>query len=194
MEKTDLGGMRFLVHGFLSPDECQSHIHASEALGYEEAAIQTRDGGQAMNKAIRNNDRILFDDPALAQRLLEQARPWLPDCLDNEWQLVGLNERFRFYRYTPEQYFKWHRDGAFQRSPSEISQLTLLIYLNDNYQGGATQLRDEADIRPETGMALVFPHRVMHQGSPITAGVKYVLRTDVMYRRIEAGATPTGGA
>ncbi|WP_165672757.1 prolyl hydroxylase family protein [Metapseudomonas otitidis] len=194
MEKTDLGGMRFLIHGFLSPDECQSHIHASEALGYEEAAIQTRDGGQAMNKAIRNNDRILFDDPALAQRLLERVRPWLPDCLDNEWQLVGLNERFRFYRYTPEQYFKWHRDGAFQRSPSEISQLTLLIYLNDNYQGGATQLRDEADIRPEAGMALVFPHRVMHQGSPITAGVKYVLRTDVMYRRIEAGATPTGGA
>lgn len=102
MEKTDLGGMRFLIHGFLSPDECQGHIHASEALGYEEAAIQTRDGGQAMNKAIRNNDRILFDDPALALRLLEQARPWLPDCLDNEWQLVGLNERFRFYRYTPE--------------------------------------------------------------------------------------------
>jgi hypothetical protein len=34
-------------------------------------------------------------------------------------------------------------------------------------------------------MALVFEHPVRHQGAPVTAGRKYVLRTDVMYRQNE---------
>ncbi|EQM68710.1 2OG-Fe(II) oxygenase [Pseudomonas tohonis] len=184
MEKTDFGIARFLIHGFLTREECQAHIRMSEAMGYEEAAIQMRDGAHEIHKNIRNNDRILFDDPALANQLLARARPWLPACLDNEWELVGLNERFRFYRYTPEQYFKWHRDGFYRRSQDEISQLTFLLYLNDDYEGGETQFRGEDSIRPEAGMLLVFPHPIMHQGAPITAGVKYVLRSDVMYRRL----------
>ena len=74
MEKTDLGVARFLIRGFLSREECQAHIRMSEAMGYE-AAIQMRDGGHEIHKNIRNNDRILFDDPALASQLLERARP-----------------------------------------------------------------------------------------------------------------------
>lgn len=31
-------------------------------------------------------------------------------------------------------------------------------------------------------MALLFEHRVLHQGAPLLEGVKYVMRTDVMYR------------
>lgn len=30
-------------------------------------------------------------------------------------------------------------------------------------------------------MALVFVHRHLHEGAPVIAGRKYVLRTDVMY-------------
>lgn len=32
-------------------------------------------------------------------------------------------------------------------------------------------------------MALLFQHPIMHRGDPVTKGRKYVLRTDVMYRR-----------
>ncbi|MDF3030995.1 MAG: putative iron-regulated protein [Moraxellaceae bacterium] len=39
-------------------------------------------------------------------------------------------------------------------------------------------------VRPAAGMVLVFPHSIMHQGTPVTSGVKYVLRTDVTYRRL----------
>jgi hypothetical protein len=31
-------------------------------------------------------------------------------------------------------------------------------------------------------MALVFVHRILHRGAPVTTGRKYVLRSDVMYR------------
>lgn len=54
------------------------------------------------------------------------------------------------------------------------------MYLNDDYAGGATQFAWET-IEPTAGSALVFPHRLRHQGAPLIAGTKYVLRTDVMY-------------
>ena len=41
----------------------------------------------------------------------------------------------------------------------------------------------EVSIEPRTGMALLFQHPIVHEGSEVTAGVKYVVRTDLMYRR-----------
>lgn len=59
----------------------------------------------------------------------------------------------------------------------------MLLYLNGDYEGGETEFREDL-IKPEAGMALVFPHLMMHQGAPLEAGSKYVLRTDVMYQRL----------
>jgi prolyl 4-hydroxylase len=42
---------------------------------------------------------------------------------------------------------------------------------------------DEISVEPRTGRALVFDHGIEHQGAPVVAGVKYVLRTDLMFRR-----------
>ena len=51
---------------------------------------------------------------------------------------VGLNERFRFYRYTEGEYFNWHGDGSFLRSDGERSLFTAMLYLNDGFEGGTT--------------------------------------------------------
>lgn len=40
-------------------------------------------------------------------------------------------------------------------------------------------------MRPETGKTLVFHHEVLREGAAVTQGVKYVMRTDVMYRPIQ---------
>jgi len=165
---------------FLSIEECASYIEMSERIGYEEAAIQTKEGPEII-KNIRNNDRVIFDDADLAGFLFERAKPALPEEV-GDWHLLGFNERFRFYRYTADQFFTWHKDGFYCRSHDEISHLSFLMYLNSGYEGGATEFKWDV-VKPETGMALFFPHLLMHQGSPVQSGVKYVLRTDVMYRR-----------
>jgi len=56
-----------------------------------------------------------------------------------------------------------------------------MIYLNDNYEGGETTFND-LTIRPQQGMALVFLHDLEHEGSVVRQGVKYVLRSDIMFR------------
>jgi predicted 2-oxoglutarate/Fe(II)-dependent dioxygenase YbiX len=178
MKVNRLGAGVFTIENFLAPSECAEFIAESEALGYEEAAIRTEDGDR-LYKDARNNDRIVFDKRELASSLYQRARPLLPAEIKG-WFLSGFNERFRFYRYEKQQQFVWHQDGTVRLSETEESLLTFMIYLNDEFEGGSTDFGWEA-VRPVQGMALAFPHRLRHQGSVVTGGVKYVLRTDVMY-------------
>jgi hypothetical protein len=105
-----------------------------------------------------------------------------------------LNERLRIYRYDVGQQFEWHRDGYFRRTVDEWSLFTFMIYLSDDFEGGATSFSvDEIGVAPDgtlritpiKGTALLFHHPVVHRGDPVTVGRKYVLRTDVMYARNE---------
>ena len=169
------------VSELLSIDECQDLIRHSEAGGYEPAPITTMRGFQ-MRPDVRSNTRVMYDDPALAARIWQRLRPHVPWAWPPPWIAVGLNERFRIYRYEPGQYFRWHLDGAFQRSPIERSEFTVLVYLNDDFEGGTTDFHDGPSVVPVAGTALIFAHAQLHQGAPPTRGRKYVLRTDIMYR------------
>ena len=169
------------ISGVLSAAECRAHINWSEDLGFGAAPITTP-AGFRMRPDIRNNTRVMVDDPARAEALWERLADHVPARL-GEWRAVGLNERLRLYRYDAGQYFRWHLDGAFQRSHREQSLLTLMVYLNDDFEGGDTEFEGGPSVRPRQGAALLFLHPVLHQGAPIRAGRKYVLRSDVMYRR-----------
>jgi predicted 2-oxoglutarate/Fe(II)-dependent dioxygenase YbiX len=178
-----LGAGVFTIPGFLTPEECASFISRSERIGYSEAAIRTDDGDR-LYKDARNNDRIIFDDSDLADTLFSRASASLPAELDG-WSLSGFNERFRFYRYDQSQQFTWHLDGTVRLSPNRESCLTFMIYLNDDFEGGSTDFGWET-VKPVQGMALGFPHRLRHQGAVVRSGVKYVLRTDVLYQQTPA--------
>ena len=69
------------------------------------------------------------------------------------------------------------------RNEHERSEITVLLYLSDGFVGGDTLFHD-LDLRvvPKTGTALLFEHRILHEGCAVLAGTKYVLRSDVMYR------------
>jgi 2OG-Fe(II) oxygenase superfamily len=87
-------------------------------------------------------------------------------------------------------------DGSVSRPDKEYaSELTFIMYLNDDFTGGATKFYSRKDllqgagampqlcVQPKRGMALVFFHRQLHEGAAVERGCKYVLRTDVMYGR-----------
>lgn len=182
MEYVEVRDDAFVIRNFYSPEECREAIEVAEGQGFDEAPITTFDG-PVMRKDIRDNTRVILDDPALAAQLWERLAPYVPSRI-GAWRPCGLNERFRFYRYEGGQRFEWHRDGSFERDEDERSWLTLLIYLNDCFEGGATTL-ENLDVVPVQGSALIFSHRVLHKGQPVTSGRKYVLRSDVMYRRVQ---------
>jgi hypothetical protein len=172
----------FVVHDFLSPAECDRLIVHSEQLGYTDAPISTM-AGFLMRKDVRDNLRVMVDDPELAAQWWDRAK----EVVVSEWfgwKAVGLNERFRFYRYDVGQRFAPHTDGYFERPNGDRSHFTFMVYLNGGFEGGATAFhQSQVQVVPEPGKALGFYHRLLHEGMPVVRGRKYVLRTDVMYRR-----------
>ncbi|KAL3426844.1 hypothetical protein PVAG01_00353 [Phlyctema vagabunda] len=78
--------------------------------------------------------------------------------------------------------------------------MTINIYLNnvDESHGGATRFLEPINpsteinsentvlskVQPLRGTAAIFHDNVLHDGEELTAGVKYLLRTDIMYSRV----------
>lgn len=170
------------VENFLTHKECEDLILFAEQLGFIEAEVGLPDGAKMM-KSLRNNERLEYDDEVLAARLWEKLERYCPQKLDR-WFAIGLNEHFRFYKYDPGQRFKRHIDGRYRRNEHEESRITFMIYLNDDYEGGETYF-EQTIIYPEMGQALCFIHELKHESLPLIKGTKYVLRSDVMYRKVE---------
>jgi hypothetical protein len=201
------GGRRrhaVLLHGVLSPAEAAAVVVETERRGYERALVNVGGGRQVHLPELRHSARCVVDSPEFADALAARLAAALPPVLLAEgggdaWDLVGLNERLRFLRYDPGEYFGLHADGPFERGPEagplagQRTFLTVLVYLNDGYDGCATTFyppdaRDVGDHRalpvpPATGSALVHDHRILHAAPRLVAGRKYVLRTDVLYER-----------
>jgi hypothetical protein len=105
----------FCVKNFLSTDDCEKWIAFSEKEGYEWAKVNMGFQQQVVNKSIRNNKRVIYDNKELALDLWQKIKPYVvletPNAI-----ACGLNERFRFYKYKPGQEFRPHRDGSFVRN------------------------------------------------------------------------------
>ena len=139
MERQHLGSGAFTLAGFFSPAECTRWIAASEALGYEDEAPISGPAGFEKRLDIRNNARVIADRPEWADEIWARLAPCVPAREGVE--ATGLNERFRFYRYDPGQRFNAHYDGYYQRPAGfERSLWTLLVYLNEDFEGGGTDL------------------------------------------------------
>jgi aminoglycoside phosphotransferase/adenylate kinase family enzyme len=205
----------YLVESLLSRAECEQFIAASEALGY--AAKKSKRSGPA----IRTNTRLLYEaHPDITRTLAERLRPAL-EAVDvspvGTWRLAEgsllLNARWRMNRYAEHEEFLPHFDSGHALGPDRRSLLSLILYLNDDFDGGETvffpggQTRDhmlpgdedarEVRVRPAAGTALVFHH--YGPCNPRHAGLapqprpraKYIIRTDIFYTRAPAPASAT---
>uniref|UniRef100_A0A0G4G6D6 Fe2OG dioxygenase domain-containing protein n=1 Tax=Chromera velia CCMP2878 TaxID=1169474 RepID=A0A0G4G6D6_9ALVE len=123
------------------------------------------------------------------------------------------------FRYVPGAVYRPHIDGAWPGSSiapesgaylydgfedGRWSRLTLLIYLNEDFWGGQTTFfapaadcegkMEARGCRPRKGCALVFPHgdaagALLHEGSPVLKGAKYVVRSEILFKPTPSGET-----
>jgi len=171
----------FSIPNFLSEPLCQQFIELTENIGYEAALIQVGNGKQRLVKSVRNNQRVMLLNEPMAESLWESLAPFVPSY-HGKCRAISLNEMLRFYKYDIGQSFKKHRDASYIRPNGEASFFTFLIYLNHDFDGGSTLFDNGVEVMPHTGSALIFEHQLRHQGSQVTKGTKYVLRSDIMYR------------
>ncbi|WP_020476026.1 2OG-Fe(II) oxygenase [Zavarzinella formosa] len=176
-----LGEAIAVIHEFLTAGECGLLIDRAEGAGFQLAGV----GGhqhESIATHIRNNDRATITDPELAAFLWERFAPFAPEQIRG-WKPFGLDPRMRFYRYDAGQRFAPHYDGSTIWEDGARSWLTFMVYLSGGTVGGETLFRPAGiAVVPEAGKALIFEHHILHEGSAVVGGRKYVVRSDVMCR------------
>ncbi|KAL2062081.1 hypothetical protein VTL71DRAFT_6347 [Oculimacula yallundae] len=201
--------------------------------GWKPALVNAGRNWEVLALDYRNSDRIIWDEGEIAKRIWKRilqgegmseyfqelkGKAYVPVVGGSaEWEgekrVVtdqGLNERMRFLKYGPGQFFKEHCDGQYESEDGlQESFFTCHLYLNDSVQalspssengnqndnddpsllrGGATTFHSikpgkRMDIDPLAGRVLVFQQRkLLHSGDEVLSGTKYTMRSDVMYR------------
>ncbi|WAS89623.1 prolyl hydroxylase family protein [Nannocystis punicea] len=169
------------VDDVLTASECVALIDHIESLGPVRAPV-TMLRAPVLRPVLRDNKRVILDDPELAALLFERARPAVPPRI-GPMTVLGLSERLHCYRYDPGERFAPHFDGACVRADDEYSLLTFMIYLNDDFTGGETHfLHLEQSVVPRTGLGVLFQHRLLHEARAVASGRKYVVRSDILYK------------
>ena len=193
----------FQLLNVLSNEECLRFREISESVGY------IPDAAVSLPRSVRHNDSLTWVvDKKLHDIIWSRCESFMQDEANifHGKKPLGLNQRFRFYKYSEGDYFSLHTDGAWPGSavenrrlisnayPDRFSKMTFLLFLSDAFSGGETSfLVDEKnsktiDVRTPIGGVLCFPHGMhplhsLHSSKEISRGVKYIIRSDVLYER-----------
>lgn len=89
-------------------------------------------------------------------------------------------EVFNFIRYREGQHFQYHHDHGF----SYNCTVSLVAYLNDDYEGGELHFSIQNILyTPQAGDLVIFPSNYMypHRAMPVKSGTKYSIVTMLDY-------------
>eukprot|EP00040_Diaphanoeca_grandis_P004917 m.30589 g.30589 ORF g.30589 m.30589 type:complete len:524 (+) comp16311_c1_seq2:130-1701(+) len=185
------------LEGIFTPDECVQLVQAAEAVGF---------GYTPYRKQYRGNLRLITMDASLADAVWCRIKHTMPQIVyqtdfkdkkkKTKWEVVGLNACWRISKYYPGDKFGKHVDAAYYENATSQSMFTVNAYMNGGFTNGATrfyQNRKSKDpvfsVIPKPGTACVFRQppsaAYEHDGEELGSGVKYLFRTDVMYRMIK---------
>lgn len=108
--------------------------------------------------------------------------------ITNDTNFLRPNNLIMAGYYQKEKSFGIHTDTGlyYNTELNQKSRWTLLIYLNDNFDGGETVFYDTntwnkvCEIKPKIGKALLFDIDLWHSGSPIVDGEKYWIGCEII--------------
>lgn len=192
-----------LIDNIFSVEECKKLVKFIDNLPLELTPPKKR------GEADRVNYRISIPSPSFASNLFTILSPHLPEfpypasvkrpTSTHRRRAHSLNSNIRLYKYTPSQHFGPHYDDSVADSYNGAkSEWTLLIYLTgieDGVKGGETVFytghggagaKEKGVVRAPLvrGSALLHRHGhecLLHEGSRVEVGEKYILRSDVMF-------------
>jgi prolyl 4-hydroxylase len=180
------------VPDFFTAAECAAVLDDVASAEWLLATVN-REQGRAVDARLRDNTVAILRDRSRSEDLFRRVRPHVPERMSAElggdgrvvMEATGVHLPLRVYRYEPGQHFGPHQDQSYFGPNGEKSLLTLMVYLNEGFEGGETEFPEQGQtIVPRTGTALLFQHMVLHAGNRVAQGTKLVLRSDVLYRRV----------
>ena len=77
---------------------------------------------------------------------------------------------FRLCRYLPGGHFAPHFDGHYDKTPSERSLKTLMVYLNGDFTGGTTHFVDEKQTLYKVAAMSLYVYDLLNKTAAVNNG------------------------
>ena len=141
------------IPGILSPAECDELMRYSQTQKMVKSEIVSLDKPSKSDTDTNTRDSLTLwigdEQHPLANKMAQTARSWtnLPRNQQDKLQVVKYNEGGMFNPHYDAQY----------GSDTATRCATLLVYLNDDFEGGETSFVDiGVSVRPEKGKGILF--------------------------------------
>ncbi|EFC47767.1 hypothetical protein NAEGRDRAFT_78740 [Naegleria gruberi] len=159
----------------LSKADCEEQIRKSYDYTFEESEVGNSSRKKNVgNKKVRNSEQVELNDEELSKKVFVK-------CEDAIKKMVGCLQTL----YKKGQFFNSHIDSG-RNIEGHPSFITVLIYLNDDFEGGETVFEDEdVTIEPELGKCVLFLHQIKHTAEEITKNTKFVIKSAVLFEENE---------
>ena len=166
---------------------CSNLIHLAETVDKWEQGTLVSARTPAYQHSDRNNDVVMIDGinhPDFAP-IKERLDRLIGQCAGLYRVLnkhIGITQvtGLQLLRYKQGQHFHEHVDNIAGHPTWGQRQLSVVFYLNDDYEGGEISFQRQAQvIKPKAGDVLLFPSHFTHPHASldVRSGVKYAVVT-----------------
>ena len=167
--------MILLLPEFLHESDCARLRNTLESAVYD-----------IVGDGEHSHSRYDFKSPELSARIQHKLSSHLPRWIPEGWY---VHHEWYASRYTEGEELGIHADGKNSFYGDE-SVLTLLIYLNDDFEEGETIFVDregrELDrVAPQTEKCVVLSQSLLHKAISPRGGSKLIIRSDIMNKKMK---------
>jgi predicted 2-oxoglutarate/Fe(II)-dependent dioxygenase YbiX len=173
-----------VLEAFLRPAECRELVSLADRLEGERFKVRDR----ARNMAVTPDPTRVCEWLKLGEHQLRLDdlvyRAFQEQILPRTGLTIDWYEEPQLLRYTAGGFYSYHSD-AYDPVPEEKAwrravdrDISLLLYLNDDFEGGELELkRFSYLLRPKAGMLVWFPSdwRYEHMARPVISGCRYAI-------------------
>lgn len=164
----------------LSKEECNQMLQTLKNCNFEKAITMDKDGNAIEHVDRKSSITMITGTPGLEQidaRLFQVLEDALRLYIDeNRRVTLSRDEGLSLLKYEVGEEYKEHTDSG----SGNLRTLSAILYLNDDYQGGALEFTNiDRVIEAVAGQVVVFPSNFCypHRALPITSGTKYAVVT-----------------
>lgn len=157
----------------LTPEACKKLIESLEAQTDGEPAQIGMGADGVVDKEIRDVKRVTLP---LYRGIGATMVGIGMDANQQAWKFdISGSNQTDYLKYDKHGHYKAHVDTFMNPGDPQTRKLTVLVFLNDDFEGGRLFLQDgdKKTYPPQSaGTALVFPSYMLHGVEPVTSGIR----------------------
>lgn len=157
----------------ISQLSCDAMIEKFNQYEFTQAEVGAGNNSGVVNTVVRDVKKILIpNDVGIGATLTGMGL----NFNKNAWNFdVDHSNQSEYLSYDKDGHYQSHCDLSFDLNQESVRKLTVLAFLNDDFEGGKFYIQigpEKIYPHQEKGTVIVFPSFILHGVEPVTKGVR----------------------